>query len=189
MPAHYRNIARVVKPHGSKGEVIVLPLDGLPFLLYEGLRVALTPPALERDRFCTVETLREGPSGDIVRFSGIDGLDAASKVAGCYVLAAEDDLDLGPLDAAYDDLLGREVVDERYGPLGTIEDILENPVHDVWCVRGPYGEVLVPVVEAALDGIPEDGPIFTHVMDGLVELSAGTAGAAGAARPRAGEGA
>ena len=133
--------------------------------------MALTPPALDRDRFCTVESIRPDPSGTaLVRFSGIHGIGAAQGIAGCRVLAARDDLDLGPLDAAYDDLIDREVVDGRYGPLGRITEIIETPANDVWCVEGPYGEVLVPVVEAALDAIPDDGPIRTHIMDGLIDL-------------------
>ena len=161
----------MVKPHGSKGEVIAVPLHGLPFILEEGMRVALTPPVLDRSRFCTVLELREGPTGDIVRFSGIDGLDMAERVSGCYVLASCDDFDLDPLDAADDDIIGREVVDERYGSLGTVVEVMSNPVHDVWTVRGgAYGEVLIPVVPAALDEIPGTGPIPTHIMDGLIEL-------------------
>ena len=173
MPRSYKNIARVVKTHGSKGEVVVAPLPGLPFLLAEGMRVSLTPPALDRPRFCTVTALREGAQADIVRFSGLDGLGAAERAVGCLVLAAEDDIELGPLDAAYDRLIGREVVDARHGRLGAITEVLENPAHDVWVVEGPFGEVLVPVVEAVLDEIPDEGPISVHVMDGIVELAGG----------------
>ena len=34
-----------------------------------------------------------------------------------------DDFELDSLDAAYADLMGREVVDERFGSLGTIVEI------------------------------------------------------------------
>ena len=137
--------------------------------------MALTPPALDRDRFCTVEQVREDASGQaLVRFSGIHGIGPAQAIAGCYVLAAEDDLDLGPLDMADDDLFDREVVDERYGSLGRITEIIETPANDVWCVEGgPYGEVLIPVVEEAVEWIPFEGPIETHIMDGLIGLNGG----------------
>ena len=148
------------------------PLRGLPLLLRPGLAVALTPPALDRDRFCTVVAVADDPSGAArVRFSGIDGLGAAEAVSGCFVLASASDIELAPLVAADDDLLGREVVDARHGFLGRIVEVMETPAHDVWVVDGgAYGEVLVPVVEAALDAIPDEGPIPTHVMEGLVGL-------------------
>ena len=113
----------MVSPHGIKGEVSVEALRGLPFLLHENMTVALTPPALKRDRFCTIEKADE-VSG-LAKFSGIDDLDAAEGIAGCYVLAREDDLNLGLLDRAFDDLVGRPVVDERYGELGTLSEVME----------------------------------------------------------------
>lgn len=49
--SQYKNIARVVKPHGRKGEVLAQPLRGLPSVLEPGMRVALTPPALKARPF------------------------------------------------------------------------------------------------------------------------------------------
>lgn len=39
------------------------------------MRVALTPPALKRDRFCTVVSVTDTGDGDLVSFEGIDELD------------------------------------------------------------------------------------------------------------------
>lgn len=88
------------------------------------MRVALTPPALKRDRFCTVVSVTDTGDGDLVSFEGIDDLTAAEGITGCYVLANRDDFELDSLDAAYTDLMGREVVDERFGLLGTIVEIM-----------------------------------------------------------------
>lgn len=109
------------------------------------MRVALTPPALKRDRFCTVVSVTDTGDGDLVSFEGIDDLTAAEGITGCYVLANRDDFELDSLDAAYTDLMGREVVDERFGSLGTIVEIMSTPANDVWVVEGDrYGEVLIP---------------------------------------------
>lgn len=169
MTVQYRNIARVVRPHGSKGEVLVAPLRGLPFLLHKGLTCALTPPALERDRFCRVIKVTEGGSEMLVSFSGIDNLDAAESIAGCYVLVQADDIDLDPLTAPVDNLIGRTVVDERYGELGAIAEVICTPANNVWSIMSDsYGEVLVPVISSVVSAIPDDGPISIHVMDGIV---------------------
>ena len=109
------------------------------------MHVALTPPALKRDRFCTVVSVTDTGDGDLVSFEGIDDLTAAEGITGCYVLASRDDFELDSLDAAYTDLMGREVVDERFGSLGTIVEIMSTPANDVWVVEGDrYGEVLIP---------------------------------------------
>ena len=64
----------MVKPHGKAGEVVVQPVRGLPLVLSEGLSVALTPPALKRDRWCLVEHLSTSGDGALVSFSGIDSM-------------------------------------------------------------------------------------------------------------------
>ena len=142
-------------------------LRGLPFVLREGLTVALTPPALKRDRFCTVLSVNRQGAEALVRLSGIDTMSDAEAVAGCYVLARDADLDLGPLDAAADDLIGRAVLDARYGLLGGIEDVMELPANDVWVVRGPAGEVLLPVIPEVVDNVPDEGAVSVRVPRGL----------------------
>ena len=135
------------------------------------MRVALTPPALKRDRFCTVESVAETGDGDLVKFSGIDDLTAAEGISACFVLADAADLELDPLTIAYDDLLGRTVIDDRFGGLGTIAEIMSTPANDVWVVNGGrYGEVLIPVIEQVVLDLPETGDISVHCMDGLIDV-------------------
>ncbi|WP_288735842.1 ribosome maturation factor RimM [uncultured Enorma sp.] len=163
------NIARVVRPHGRAGEVIVRPVRGLPFCIEPGLEVALTPPALGRDRFCRVEAVADDPQGGRVRFSGIDTIDAAEAVRDCYVLARRNDVELGALDAPWEELLGRHLADARFGDLGAIAQVIETPANDVWQVEGAFGEVLVPVIEQVVREIPETGDIPVRIMDGLID--------------------
>ena len=40
----------------------------------------MTPPALDRDRFCVVESVADNPQGGLVHFSGIDSIDAAEGI-------------------------------------------------------------------------------------------------------------
>lgn len=172
MTVRYRNIARVVKTHGKHGEVVAEVLRGLPLLVRPGLEVALTPPALKRDRFCRVERVTDAGTGVLVSFFGIDSISSAEEVVGCYLLARETDLDIDALTASLDELRGRVVVDARFGVLGTIVDVMALPANDVWVVDGGgYGEVLLPVIPDVLDEIPPAGDIPVHVMDGLVDLS------------------
>ena len=145
------------------------PLRGLPFLLNKGLECALTPPALNRDRFCYVRSASGAGSEMLVSFSGIDDLDAAESISGCYVLVREGDIELDDLTVAVDDILGRTVIDERYGELGEICEVMCTPANDVWVIDGTsYGELLIPVIPDVVEGIPEDGPIHVAVMDGIV---------------------
>lgn len=169
MSTPYRNIARVIKPHGSKGEVVVAALRGLPFCVAPGLTVALTPPALDRERFTTVRSVGSVRDGSaLVSFSGVSTIQDAEGIAGCRVLARRADLDLPAGALAFDELVGRSVADEAAGPLGAIEEIMESPAHDIWVVRGRRGEVLIPVVDELIRELPEKGPITVSLPAGLI---------------------
>lgn len=169
MALGFRKIARVAKAHGSRGEVVAVPVCGLPPLLTRGLPVCVVPPQLKGPRWRTVEHAGQASPGQLVTLSGVCGLAQARALAGRYLLARERDL---PSDLASHDpmrLIGREVVDERLGSLGSIEEVMRGPANDVWVVRGgAVGEVLIPVVTDVVGDVPPEGPIGVRVPHGLV---------------------
>jgi 16S rRNA processing protein RimM len=152
-----------------KGEVVTVPVDGLPFLMQKGLEVCLVPPSLHVPRYRTVRAVEDGRRGQLVAFEGVSGLDDAEKLAGKYVLAREADLDWDGAGADARALVGLSVVDEKYGELGEVAEVMLGSVQDVLVVEGAYGEVLVPVVDAFVLSVSEDGVISTRVPNGLVE--------------------
>ena len=47
---------------------------------------------------------------------------------------------------------------------------METPANDVWVVDGgPFGEVLLPVIEQVVREVPEEGPIAVRVLPGLID--------------------
>ncbi len=167
--AHYRAIARVVKPHGKRGEVVTVPVHGLPPLLREGMAVALVPPALKESRWHEVVSVSgSGGTGELVALSGSRDLGTAEGLAGKVILARVEDLPAGYELHDVDALIGHEVSDASLGPLGTIEEVMVGVANDVWVVRGRHGEVLVPVVDEFVSEVPAEGPIVVRVPDGTV---------------------
>ena len=160
MQERYRCIARVEKPHGRRGEVVTVPVHGLPSLVREGLRVAVVPPALKGDRWHVVTNVEEDSrAGSLVSLSGVVCLDDSEALVGRYLLASVNDL---PDDLALHDagsLIGREVHDVNEGPLGTIAEVMVGPANDVWVVRGKRGEVLLPVINSVVSEVADEGPI------------------------------
>ncbi|CDD83887.1 ribosome maturation factor RimM [Collinsella sp. CAG:289] len=69
-------------------------------------------------------------------------------------------------------MIGRKVQDSRYGYLGVVTEVICTPANDVWTIdEGPFGELLIPVIDEVIDSIPDDGPIHTSIMDGIVTES------------------
>ncbi len=166
----YMNVARIVKTHGRKGEVVVAPLDGLPFCLEVGMRVCLTPPPLRGERFHVVERIGGGDQA-IVSFSGVTDLNASEPLVGKLVLARKDDVPEAEAELLVLDCVGNPMVDDVHGDIGVIQELIQLPANDVWRVDGgPYGEVLVPVIDEVVLELPEqeDGPVLVHLLPGIL---------------------
>lgn len=142
---------------------------GLPFLLEEGMKVVLVPPALKGPREFVVRSLTGGGSGTLMSLAGIESLGQASKLVGKGVLARVADL---PADYALHDvdaLLGTEVRDVSRGLLGTICEVMRTPAQDVWVVRNEDREVLIPAVEPIVVSWNLGEPIVVQTPEGLIE--------------------
>ena len=135
----------------------------------EGMRVVLVPPRLKGPRTFEVLEVDDGPTGSLVRLEGIADIGAAKELVGKTVIVAEDELPEGFALRDRERMLGREVEDVTLGPIGTIEEVLAGPAQDVWVCKGEHGEVLVPVVEAFVLAVPEEGAIVVSLPAGLVE--------------------
>ena len=94
---------------------------------------------------------------------GIDSMEKAELLKNRIVLADRAEIPLDDDRVFVADLLGLDVVDARDGKkLGVLEDMIENPGSDLFCVKTPEGkEVLVPAVDEFID----------HVVDKALYLS------------------
>jgi 16S rRNA processing protein RimM len=163
-------LGRVARTHGLKGEVSVIPA-GLPFVLPEGLPVRFVPPRAGVGE-TTVEWVRPGPKGPLVKLAGIDGVDAAARVVGATLVCASPDAPrfATEADAAFDPV-GLAVFDEERGELGVVEDVIVTGANDVWVVRGArFREVLVPVIEDVVLAVNADARrADVRLLPGLIE--------------------
>jgi len=160
-------LGRVVKAHGLKGEVSVAPFTEPPFFLPEGLHVWLVPPpAVVRET--EIVSVRPGPKGPLVKLRGVDTIEAAKSLSGVEILAAEADVP----DDAFDeepDSVGALVHDEVHGDLGSITETIITGANDVWIVHGPYGQILVPVIDdVVLDYHEESDTYEVRLLPGLM---------------------
>ena len=166
----YRSIARIVKTHGRKGEVVAVPADGLPPLLEEGLTVAVVPPALKGRRSLVVREASGTGAGQLVSFEGVDDYADLVEYVGRYLLVAREDVDEELLGEAVPDIDGFRVEDAAFGDLGEIVEVLENAFQATLVVEGPHGEVMIPFVDEFIEDIDEEaGIVFTRIPSGLVE--------------------
>ncbi len=154
MDAPFVPVARVVKSHGLHGEVAVKSLVDLPLHSLEGLTVYVVPPTAGV-REATLEGVRPGPKGPLLELAGVTDIAGARALCGTTLLVRQEDLPDGYDEAEFDPI-GLEVIDGVRGSLGTISDVIFTGANDVWVVDGPFGQVLLPVIDDVVLSIDED---------------------------------
>lgn len=162
-------VGRIVKVHGLKGEVSVVSSAGPPFSIPERIAVWVVPPP-SGPLCCTVESVRQGPKGPLVKLSGISGRGEAEMLRGRTLVADPADLPEGWSVEEPDDT-GLLVVDEERGEIGTVEETIATGANDVWVVRSDrFGEVLVPVIEDVLVDVDHGSRVaLVRLLPGLLD--------------------
>lgn len=159
----FARVAHIAKTRNLEGSVVVHGIDGLPFLLSEGMLVHFVPPTLRGPRKARVESVEQVREGSFaVKFAGIDSIDDAEQLIGSYCLVAKADLPKIDMEGAPQTLLGFSVEDRTRGPLGSVVEVLASSVQGTLVVQGPTGQVMIPVVDEFVVGIDE-GSRLVHV--------------------------
>ena len=145
-------IGRVAKTHGLNGEVSVIMTGGLPVDRLVGLEVWFVPPPRTL-RSARVTGVRPGPKGPLFALEGVSDISTADTLRGCGVLAKSTDIPESDIEF---DAVGLVVTDTVRGLIGTVEDVIVTGANDVWIIQGPFGEVLIPVIDDVVREIDED---------------------------------
>jgi 16S rRNA processing protein RimM len=140
-------LGRVVKPYGVRGEVkMACYADAWEPFQAVG-RVWLGPPE-GPFQAVKLESTLEADRGVVLKLAGVETPEAAARLVGYEVTIPRADAPSPPEGVFYHyDILGLEVV-EGDRPLGTVCEVLETPAHDVYVIRGPVGEWLLPATRA-----------------------------------------
>jgi 16S rRNA processing protein RimM len=169
-PGPFVPLGRVVKTHGLKGEVSVMPAADLPFVLPVGLEVWFVPPP-PGVRTGRIEDVRRGPKGPLVKVSGVDDITLAQRTVGSELIARASDLPAEWTEpvATDDDPIGLIVTDVKRGVLGEIVAVIVTGANDVWVVEGRLGEVLLPVIDDVVLAVDfEARTASVRALDGLL---------------------
>ena len=159
-------IGRIIAPRGIRGELKVSIESEEPERFLD-LRSVLIG-----DRFVPYAVLRARlfKGNALLQLEGIDDPDAAESLRGQLVLVPiEDAIPLAEDEYYAFELVGLTVLEEDGTPLGTLDSIMATGANDVYVVKGPRGEIMLPAIQEVVLGIDIDrGLITVRLMDGLV---------------------
>jgi 16S rRNA processing protein RimM len=158
-------VGRVTRTHGLKGELKFYPIDQDDLVVQNEQQIRLGEATFK------IKSVRGVKSPYIVKFEGVDSIEAAQSLSGQEVLVAREDFESLPEGEYYRfDIEGLKVFDDTGKYYGVIEDIIETGSNDVYVVRGDGKEWLVPMIDSIVQNIDlEQGKLIFHCVEGLFE--------------------
>jgi 16S rRNA processing protein RimM len=163
-------IARVLKTVGIRGEVRLEPLTH-DLRRFATLRAVMTGIGEQDLTPRTIEALRIVNGYVQVQFEGVQKPEQANALRGQYVYV-EDNHAVRPRDGEFfiHEIIGLSVVATDGTFVGTIRDVLEMPVNDLWVVARGTKEFLVPAVREIVREVDiKNGRVVIHPPEGLID--------------------
>lgn len=172
------DVAVLTKTKNLDGSFVAYSAAGLPFLLVEGMEVAFVPPQTDLPRTSIVKTIAsKDDTAAIVAFDGINDLATAKRLVGCHCLIERALIDPAIFMEEPRMWAGWSVVDEQWGCLGEVANVVENPGQALIQVKREgesetdSAELLIPFVDEIVVYIDVDSStINVHVPKGLLDL-------------------
>ena len=154
-------VAKILTPHGVRGEVKLLPLTDFPH------RFAQTEFLLLADRTkLYFESVRMQKNAILVKIRGFDTPEDWIPLRNKELFVTEDALMPLPAGQYYiHQIVGLEVVDEQEQVLGRVTDVLQTGSNDVYVVKSMDGKELLL---AAIDSVVKDIDIAAGRMRVLI---------------------
>ncbi len=168
----YARIGRILRAHGTTGELVVDPELDLTEVLGPDRLAYLTDPR-GGPVPVRVGALRPVSKGDRLSFfltlTTVTTRTDAEKLKGRYLFLPEDELpEYEDEEAALD---GYRLIGTDGTEYGTVLDVMENPAHPLLEVAGPNGRFFVPWVDAYVLEIDDDEATITVAdLTALMEL-------------------
>ena len=158
-------VGRVTRTHGLKGELKFFPTDQEDLVVQSDQQILLGEAKFK------IKSVRGAKSPFIIKFEGVDSIEAAQSLAGQEVLVAREDFESLPEGEYYRfEIEGLKVFDDTGKYYGVIKDIIETGSNDVYVVRENDKEWLVPMIDSVVQSIDlEQGKLIFHCVEGLFE--------------------
>ena len=159
------SVGRITRSHGLKGELKFFPSDRDDVIVQREQRVCLGEAQLK------IESVRGAKPPFIIKFDGINSIEATKNLTGQELRVAREDFEPLPEGEYYHfEIEGLKAYDDTGKYYGFIEEIIETGSNDVYVVRENDKEWLVPMIDSVVQSIDlEQGKLIFHCVEGLFE--------------------
>jgi 16S rRNA processing protein RimM len=165
MSTDFLAVGRVLRPHGVRGELLLATLTDYPEHLSEQKVVYLGEPPQAHP----LAGVRIHRSQLIIRLADCHDRAGADAFRDQIVqIEAQLAAPLAPGLYYHHQLIGLAVYTEAGEHLGELTEVLETGANDVYVVKGPQGELLLPVIADVICSVDLEAHRLTvHLLEGL----------------------
>lgn len=164
-------IGRVSRPHGVRGEIRVEIYTELPerFTWLDVVYMSRTPDDPD-PRSVSVEGVRFHQGYALLKLDRYDTRGDVEALRGTWLMVpGEQALPLEEGEHYHYQLEGLEVYTDEDVYLGQLTEILETGANEVFVVKGPRGEVLLPNITDVVQEVDvPGGRMIVHLLEGLI---------------------
>ena len=159
---------KIINTHGVKGTVKAESWCDSPYVLAELERIYTE----ENGKAKEYKVLHASVFKQFVllELEGVFGMDAALEMKNKIIYASRDDIELEEGDFFIADLIGLPVIDADSGTeYGKITDVINTGASDIYVIKTPSGEAMMPAVDEFVKEIDLDKGIFVKPIEGMFE--------------------
>lgn len=163
----YLECAIIINTHGVRGDVKLESLCDSPEVLASLERVFV----LENGKYREIKVTHASIFKKFVlaTLEGVTDMDQAAAMKGTTLYASRDDFELEEGDYFIADLIGLPIIDVDDGKTyGTVKEVINRGASDIYVVKTPNGERMMPVVEEFVKKVDLDKGIFVKTIPGLL---------------------
>ena len=159
------SVGRITRSHGLKGELKFFPSDQDNVIVQREQRVRLGEAQLK------IESVRGAKPPFIIKFDGINSIEATKNLTGKELQVARADFEPLPEGEYYRfEIEGLKAFDDTGKYYGIVEVVIATGSNDVFVVRGEGKEWLIPMIDSVVQTIDlEKGKLIFHCVEGLFE--------------------
>jgi 16S rRNA processing protein RimM len=157
MESQFISVGRIVRAHGTTGEVVLVPVfDQIEVYTESDLFYMKNRHQYVPVRASSVKPVRKGDRlSFFVKFDHIAGRTDAESLRDAELFIPQDQIP--EVEANLAELLyGFQVIAEDGTRYGEVIDVLDNPAHPLIQIKDTDGAFLVPFVEAFILDVDED---------------------------------
>ena len=166
--ANFLECGKIINTHGVKGTVKAESWCDSPYILAELERVYTD----EGGRAKEYKVINSSVFKQFVllELEGVCGMDAALAMKNKVIYASRDDIELEEGDFFIADLIGLSVIDAHNGrEYGKITDVINTGASDIYVIKTPAGEAMMPAVDEFVKEIDLDKGVFVTPIEGMFD--------------------